>query len=120
MNRNLFSGLISVLVGITLCELAIILFLIFNNSKENSKELLELLENQTKRLEESNRKIDQSVDSLNSKFIQVNKTLIKLNESKQSIRIIYVDKIKAIDNFSSDDVLDQFNLFFSKENSSKQ
>ena len=115
------GSFVFILIGFVLIELAIILFLLFSgNMTTDNSELNKLLNEQTERLEKSNKQIDKTIDSLKSELNKTNLQLETINKQKQSIRLIYVDKIKSIDGYNNDDIVDQFNVFFSKKNNSKQ
>ena len=115
------GSFVFILIGFVLIELAIIFFLLFSsNMTTDNSELNKLLNKQTERLEKSNKQIDKTIDSLKSELNKTNLQLETINKQKQSIRLIYVDKIKSIDGYNNDDIVDQFNVFFSKKNNSKQ
>jgi len=66
-----------------------------------------------------NVRLQNSIDSLRQEYKFEQNKLLLLAEQKQKIQIVYVDKIKAIDNYSDSDIIQDFNLFFSKKNRRK-
>lgn len=119
MDQRNFVKTILILVGVIVILSGTLSYLLFSSSRKNNGELEKYLDNKIIELNKSNERIQASIDSLRKENLIEQQKLFKLAEQKQKLKIIYVDKIKAIDNYSDSDIVNEFDVFFSKKNSHK-